>query len=81
MNVIKLTAAEKNSLLDKNGLGKEFAPDERFNPVQDDNKNWIESETVLDRLVDLNVKEFLWLKDCPKIEHKRLIPEDIKYKL
>lgn len=79
--VRKLTVKEKDSLLNKDGSGKEFAPDERFNPGPDDDGNWITGEVTVNRIIKLNVKEFLWLKDCPKIEHKRFIPEDIKEKL
>jgi hypothetical protein len=45
--------------------GQYFAEDQRFNPVQDNNGDWIISTIEMDNCINPN---FLWVKDLPLIE-------------
>ena len=50
-----LTEQQKDSL-----LGREFAPDSYFNPIQDADDNWIISIQEINNVVNV---EFVWIKD------------------
>lgn len=51
-----LTDEEKDQI-----VGQLFAPDSYFNPIQDDNDNWIISQE------EMNASDLLWIKDLPLI--------------
>jgi len=55
-----LTTEQKNSL-----IGQQYAPDSYFNPIQDNNNNWIISTQEIEDCVN---EEFIWVKDLPLIE-------------
>jgi len=59
MTVALLTQEQADSL-----LGVEFMKDNFFNPIQDDDNNWIIS------LEEVNQSNLEWLKDLPLIEYK-----------
>lgn len=60
MMVGLLTESEKNLL-----VGQQFATDSYFNPVQDNDDNWIISQEEMSGCVN---SEFMWVKDLPLIE-------------
>ena len=60
MMVGLLTESEKNLL-----VGQQFAADSYFNPVQDNDDNWIISQEEMNGCVN---SEFMWVKDLPLIE-------------
>ena len=60
MMVGLLTESEKNLL-----FGQQFATDSYFNPVQDNDDNWIISQEEMSGCVN---SEFMWVKDLPLIE-------------
>jgi hypothetical protein len=59
-----LTDEEKDQL-----VGQQYAPDSYFNPIQDDNDNWIIS------VEEMNASDLTWIKDLPLIVYvpKKLI--------
>ena len=59
MTVALLTQEQADSL-----LGVEFMEDNFYNPIQDDDNNWIIS------LEEVNQSTLEWLKDLPLIEYK-----------
>ena len=60
MMVGLLTESEKNLL-----FGQQFAADSYFNPVQDNDDNWIISQEEMSGCLN---SEFMWVKDLPLIE-------------
>ncbi len=46
-------------------LGKQYAPNSYFNPIQDNNNNWIISIEEVNNCV---FSEFEWTKNCPLID-------------
>jgi hypothetical protein len=54
-----LTLEQKNQL-----IGHQFSLDCYFNPIQDDNDNWVIS---IQEMQDCTVQEFLWVKDLDLI--------------
>ncbi len=55
-----LTESEKNLF-----FGQQFATDSYFNPVQDNDDNWIISQEEMSGCLN---SEFMWVKDLPLIE-------------
>jgi hypothetical protein len=53
-----LTEEQKNQL-----VGQQFSPDCYFNPIQDDNDNWIIS------VEEITASDLLWIKDLTLIEY------------
>ena len=62
MEVILLTETQKQEI-----EGKRFAIDSYFNPIQDENNNWIISVEEQDQCIH---PDFQWIKQCPRIEYK-----------
>ena len=60
--VALLTEEQKESL-----VGKMFAEDSYFNPVQDKVENWVIS---VEEQEFCNNEEFLWIKSLPLIEYE-----------
>jgi hypothetical protein len=60
--VALLTEEQKESL-----VGKTFAEDSYFNPVQDKGENWVIS---VEEQEFCNNEEFLWIKSLPLIEYE-----------
>lgn len=54
-----LTVEQKNDL-----VGVEYMPDTYYNPVQDNDDNWIISTEEIDNTTDV---DYLWVKDIPLI--------------
>jgi len=63
-----LTEEQKDKL-----IGQLYAPDSYFNPIQDNNDNWIISIEEIDFCVNI---EFDWVKTLPLIDYipKPVIP-------
>ena len=61
MIVYLLTEEQKNSL-----IGKRYFSNSYFNPIQDNNNNWIISQEEVLNAIYENV---LWVKDLPTIEY------------
>ena len=57
-----LTEEQKNEL-----TGQQFMLDVYFNPVQDNNDNWIISIQEIDQCVN---EEFMWVKDLELIPYE-----------
>jgi len=62
MEVILLTETQKQEI-----EGRKFATDSYFNPIQDEDSNWIISIEEQDQCTN---PDFDWIKQCPKIEYK-----------
>jgi len=62
MEVGLLTEQQKDEI-----VGKMFAPDSYFNPIQDKNDNWIISIEEMNQCVN---PSYLWVKSLPLIEHE-----------
>jgi hypothetical protein len=60
--VILLTETQKLEV-----EGKKFNKDSYFNPIQDEDSNWIISIEEQDQCIN---PDFDWIKQCPKIEYK-----------
>ena len=60
--VIKITEEQANKL-----KGKLFAKDSYFNPIQDNDNNWIIS---IEEMEKCEFEEFDFLKECEIIEYK-----------
>jgi len=67
MKVALLTIEQKDLL-----IGKEFDKDSYFGPIQDNNDNWVISQTEINLC---NNEEFFWVKDLPLIEYNPKIIE------
>lgn len=65
MMVYKLTATQKNLL-----LGKEYAKDMKFNPVQDANNVWFIS---IEEVEQCDNPDFAWVKNLTKITFQKKI--------
>ena len=48
-------------------IGKWFAPDSHFNPVQDINDNWFISVEEINQCIN---EEFMWVKDLELIPYE-----------
>jgi hypothetical protein len=59
IQVAILTEEQKNQL-----VGQQYAPDSYFNPIQDDDNNWIIS------IEETQTTDIQWVKDLPLIEFK-----------
>lgn len=59
----KLTVAQKEDI-----QGKEYAPYQAFNCVQDINNIWFTFLTDEDKILITNT-EYSWLLDCPQAEY------------
>jgi hypothetical protein len=57
-----LTELEKNEL-----VGKMYTQDSYFNPIQDEDENWIISVEEINQCDNVNLK---WVKTLPIIEYK-----------
>ena len=55
-----LTIEQKDEL-----IGQLYTDDSYFNPIQDDNNNWIIS---VEEIEFCTVEQFMWIKDLPLIE-------------
>jgi hypothetical protein len=67
MEVGLLTEQQKDEI-----VGKMFAPDSYFNPIQDKNDNWIISIEEMNQCVN---PSYLWVKSLPLIEYEPKIIE------
>ena len=56
-----LTIEQKDEL-----IGQLYTDDSYFNPIQDDNNNWIIS---VEEIEFCTVEQFMWIKDLPLIEY------------
>ena len=56
-----LTIEQKDEL-----IGQLYTEDSYFNPIQDDNNNWIIS---VEEIEFCTVEQFMWVKDLPLIEY------------
>ena len=54
-----LTEEQKNQL-----VGQQYAPDSYFNPIQDEDNNWIIS------IGEIQFTDIQWVKELPLIEYK-----------
>lgn len=61
MIVHLLTEQEKDSL-----IGKYYFSNTLFNPIQDNNNNWIISQ---EEVLNAAYEDVLWVKDLPTIEY------------
>jgi hypothetical protein len=61
MKVGLLTIEQKEEL-----IGQLFAPDSYFNPIQDDDDNWVISQEEMEQCCN---SQFLWVKDLPLIDY------------
>jgi hypothetical protein len=61
-----LTVEQKDQL-----VGQQYAPDSYFNPIQDDNDNWVIS------MEEINASDLLWIKDIPLIDYVPKKPIDM----
>ena len=59
IQVAILTETQKNQL-----IGQQFAPDSYFNPIQDEDGNWIIS------IEEIQATDIQWVKELPLIEFK-----------
>jgi hypothetical protein len=66
MQVVLLTPQQKQEI-----QGKRFAKDSYFNPIQDNNGNWIVS--IEEQSQNIN-PDFDWLSNCPLIEYEPVPP-------
>lgn len=66
MQVVKITQAQKDAL-----SGQQFAPDSYFNPILDEDGDWIISVEETNQAKEI----FSWIKDLPKKEHKPKVKE------
>ena len=57
-----LTQVQKDEL-----IGQWYAPDSYFNPIEDEDNNWVISQEEMSQCVN---PDFLWVKDLPLIEYK-----------
>jgi len=62
MEVGLLTEQQKDEI-----VGKMFAPDSYFNPIQDKNDNWIISIEEMNQCVN---PSYLWVKSLSLIEYE-----------
>jgi hypothetical protein len=62
MEVVLLTETQKQEI-----ENRKFATDSYFNPIQDEDSNWIISIEEQDQCIN---PDFDWIKQCPKIEYK-----------
>jgi hypothetical protein len=62
MQVVLLTEEQKNEI-----QGRKFTKDSYFNPIQDNNGNWIIS--IEEQSQNTN-PDFDWLTQCPLIEYE-----------
>lgn len=62
MEVGLLTEQQKDEI-----VGKMFAPDSYFNPIQDVNNKWIISIEEMNECVN---PSYLWVKSLPLIEYE-----------
>ena len=68
MKVHLLTEEQKNLL-----IGQKFDENSYFNPVMDNNNNWIITEIEVSETINQNL---LWVKDLPLIDFERkILPE------
>ena len=66
--IVGLLTIEEKDLL----VGQQYAPDSYFNPIQDDNDNWVISQEEIDQNVN---EEFSWLASLELIEYQ---PKEIE---
>jgi len=59
IQVAILTEEQKNQL-----VGQQYAPDSYFNPIQDEDNNWIIS------IEETQVTDIQWVRNLPLIEFK-----------
>jgi hypothetical protein len=59
MQVVILTETQKNQL-----VGQSYAPASYFNPIQDEDNNWVIS---IEEIQETNIQ---WVKGLPLIEYK-----------
>jgi hypothetical protein len=69
MEVGLLTIEQKEEL-----VGQQFAPDSYFNPIQDENDNWVISTEEMNQCCN---SQFLWVKDLPLIEYVPKITDEL----
>jgi hypothetical protein len=59
IQVYQLTSEQADSL-----IGVEFVPDNYFNPIQDEDSNWIIS------VEEVNQCSIEWVKELPQIDYR-----------
>lgn len=62
MEVVLLTETQKQEI-----ENRKFTTDSYFNPIQDEDSNWIISIEEQEHCTN---PDFDWIKQCPKIEYK-----------
>jgi hypothetical protein len=67
MEVVLLTLEQKDELVEQ-----QFAPDSYFNPIQDENDNWIISTEEMNQCCN---SQFLWVKNLSLINYNLKIIE------
>ena len=65
IQVAILTETQKEQI-----IGQQYAPDSYFNPVQDEDNNWVIS------IEEVQITDIQWVKELPLIEYK---PRTINY--
>ena len=68
--IVGLLTIEEKDLL----VGKQYAPDSYFNPIQDSVGDWVISTEEIDQNTNA---DFDWLKDINLIEYSPVINEPI----
>ena len=68
--IVYLLTEEQKKLL----IGKEFAKDSEFNPIQDINDNWVISQEEVELA---SYKKIIWVKDLPGIEYLPKKPTEL----
>jgi hypothetical protein len=66
-----LTENQKNQL-----VGQQYITDTIFNPIEDNNSNWVIS---IEEMFYCNVENFMWVKDLDLILFERKIIDLSKY--
>lgn len=69
IKVYLLTEEQRNQL-----IGQKFDENSYFNPVQDNNDNWIITEIEVDETIN---QDFLWVKNLPLIDFEPKILPDL----
>jgi hypothetical protein len=67
MKVGLLTLEQKNEI-----EGKEFAPDSYFNPIQDNNNNWVIS---IQEMEQATIPPYKWVHQLPLINYQPKVIE------
>lgn len=66
--VVKISIEQKNLI-----EGKEFAPDSYFNPILDQDNEWVISKEEMEQASEM----FSWVKQLPQKQHKPKVAEKL----